>query len=102
MRVKSVVRVAAMSACGGGGKGSPSTVVTMLLPVTPTAYWRLENGAWFQFTGATVSGNRVTFELTDNGTGDTNPDDNRITDPGSPAAASTPTIVGTQLTGLTG
>ena len=53
--------------------------------------------SWYQLTGATVSGNSITFTIVDNGVGDADPATGVITDPAGPgnapnSAASIPTL----------
>jgi len=54
-------------------------------------YWKLQNNAWHQLTGATFAGNQVTFTLVD-GADD---GDGTVVDPGAPAvlAAAAPSAV---------
>jgi hypothetical protein len=64
-----------------------STTVTVTLPGPVTQYWKLQNNAWHQLTGATFSGNQVTFTITDGGPEDAdgNATNGTIVDPGAPA-----------------
>jgi hypothetical protein len=66
---------------------------TLTLPSAPTAYFKLVNNAWTNFTfdgetGAQISGNTVTIKIKDNGRGDANPTAGQISDPGAPAVSS--------------
>jgi hypothetical protein len=73
---------------GVGAGGSATITVTLPATITPAAYWKLQGGAWAQVTGASISGNVVSFTLTDGGAGDSDgPANGTITDPGGPAVA---------------
>lgn len=75
-----------------------STTVTITLPSPVSQYWKLQNGIWFNFPGATFSGNQVTFKLTDGGIGDADGVANgTIVEPGAPAT--TPVVVTPRFTG---
>ena len=61
------------------------------MPANPVFYKLDSSNAWIPLTGATVSGNKVTFDVTDNGPLDTNPTAGIIQDPivvGSTSSAS--------------
>jgi hypothetical protein len=45
---------------------------------------------WYVLPGAVVSGNQITFSITDNGLGDSNPAAGFITDPGGPGVPDAP------------
>ena len=63
-----------------------STTVTLTLPGPVTQDWKLQNNAWHQVTGATFSGNQVTFTLVDGGPDDADGAANgTIVDPDAPA-----------------
>ena len=77
-----------------------STTVTVTLPGPVTQYWKLQNNAWHQLTGATFSGNQVTFTLVDGGPDDADGTANgTIVDPGAPATPAAPVTVTPTFTG---
>ncbi|MFE8644945.1 choice-of-anchor U domain-containing protein [Sphingomonas sp. NCPPB 2930] len=86
--------------CGGGSPLQVTLVYPQAFPAG-TQYWKFGPTAadaqphWFVLGGATVSGNTVSFSLTDNGDGDSDPAVGRVSDPGGPGvtAAAVPAAV---------
>ena len=74
-----------------------SASVTIMVPATVGDadlggdYWKLQRGAWYRVPSARVTGNQITLELTDGGTGDADGTaDGTIVDPGAPARPAKP------------
>jgi hypothetical protein len=70
--------------------GTPATVhFSLTLPAGSGAnsYMKCNGGSCAAFSGASVSGNTLSFTITDNATGDSNGTQGAITDPGAPAVA---------------
>ena len=79
--------------CGAGSALNFTIIYPQNLP-TGTVYYKYgpEFGAsqtphWYVLPGAVVSGNQISFTITDNGTGDSNPAAGFITDPGGPGVS---------------
>lgn len=70
--------------------GTPATVtVVFILPagVVVDSYVKCNGSSCSRLAGASVSGNRLTLSITDNGPADSNPAQGIIDDPGAPAVA---------------
>ena len=84
--------------CGSGSTLSFTITYPQNLP-TGTRYYKYgpEFGAsqtphWYVLPGAVVSDNQISFTITDNGTGDSNPVAGFITDPGGPGVPASTTV----------
>ncbi len=68
--------------------GVSSADVDVILPpgTNPTAYFKYQDGSWFQYPNVTITGDTITLHLIDGGTGDADGVVNgQIVDPGVPA-----------------
>jgi hypothetical protein len=84
--------------CGAGSALNFTITYPQNLP-TGTRYYKYgpEFGAsqsphWYVLPGAVVSGNQISFTITDNGAGDSNPAAGFITDPGGPGVPAATTV----------
>ena len=68
--------------CGPGAVLSFTMTYAQPFP-QGTRYYKYNGTAWAEYP-ATISGNQITFTVTDNGEGDTNPAEGFISDPGGP------------------
>ena len=77
-----------LSGCTSGATANLTLQYTHALP-TGAQYYKNNGTNWAAYPGATISGNTVSFSITDNGMQDSNPASGTITDPSGPAAVGT-------------
>lgn len=75
-----------LSGCLSGGTANITVQYTNTLPAG-AQYYKESGTNWSVYPGAVISGNTVTFSITDNGAQDSNPATGIITDPSGPAIA---------------
>jgi hypothetical protein len=83
----------------GEAQSGFTTTITVTLPegVSATGYWKLQ-GDWYEISELEISGNIITFALTDGGFGDSDETANGdLVDPGGPVAPVTAAVTPTPV-----